>query len=344
MIATLLVVFFFIAVLVLMDIKNRIVSNILLGVIGIVLVLIAGFRPPDVGKDYYVYKNYWYTMNIQGTVEESFVIIRDILKYNLEYGITSLFITFAILGVSAKLWGIRVMAFNLYASVLVYFSHYYILHEFTQIRVGVATGIMLLSLYFIYKRNLAAFLTVALAAVIFHYSLVLLIPLYFLGNGKNLKVFYFLVPAAYIYYFMSSVLNFTIPIPYFQERIDAYQTLQDLGFIDVEEINVFNAVLLVRVVLLYTFMIFADRIAEQDNRIYILVKIYALSLFSFLFLAKMPVFAFRVQELLGVVEILLIPYVMILIPGKLPGKLALIGIALSFLLFDIFYVKLLVDI
>lgn len=340
----LLAVFLFLAILVLIDSKNAVVNNFILIIVGFILVMIAGLRPPDMDRDYYVYKNYWFTKNIRGDVEESFVIIRDLLKYELFYSITSLFVTYAVLGVAAKLIGIRVMAVSLYASLLIYFSHYFILHEFTQIRVGVATGFMLMSLYFVFKRNLVMFLAVALAAIVFHYSLVLLLPLYLLGWGKNLKIFYFLIPVGYLYYFMSSVMNVNIPIPYFQERIEAYQLMQDLGFIDFEEVNVFNAVFLVRVGLLYMFMYFADKIALSDARIYMLIKIYCISLFSFLFLAKMPVFAFRIQELLGVVEILLIPYLLFLIPSKVAGRLAIIGIALVFLLFDLFYLKLVTDV
>ncbi len=344
MITILLIVFVFLAALLLIDSKNNVVNNFMLIIIGIILVSIAGFRGPDMDRDYYVYKNYWFTKNISGDVEESFVIIRDFLKYRLELGITSIFVTFAVLGVAAKLIGIRVMAVSLYASILIYFSHYFILHEFTQIRVGVATGLMLISLYYAYHRNLPKFLAVALLAIIFHYSLLLLLPLYFLGRGRNLKIFYVLIPVGYLYYFLSSVMEITVPIPYFQERIEAYQLLQDLGFIDFEEVNVFNAVFLVRVCLLYFFMFFADKIAEHDGKIYMLIKIYAISLFSFLVLAKMPVFAFRVQELLGVVEILLIPYLMFTLRSKVAGKFAVIAIALVFLLFDLFYLELIVDV
>ena len=344
MIVILLIVFFFLAVLFLIDSKNAVVNNAVMIIIGVVLVAIAGFRGPDIDRDYYVYKNYWFTKNISGTVEESFVIIRDILKYNLFLSITTLFVVYAVLGVYAKLIGIRVMAYSFYASVLVYFSHYFILHEFTQIRVGVATGFMIIALYFAYKRNLYWFLVVGAIAILFHYSLVFLLPLYFLGNGRNLKLFYLLIPVGYAYYFMSNVMNVNIPIPYFQERIETYQTLQDLGFIEVEEVNIFNAVLLVRITLLYTFFYFADKIAEVDRKIYLLVKIYAISIFSFLFLAKMPVFAFRISELLGVVEILIIPYLLLIIRNRLLGKFAIIGIALVFLLFNLFYLKLVADV
>ena len=332
--------FVFLMLLYLADSKNHVVIITSLLIAGIGLFLLAGLRGSDHDRDHYIYRGYWYTRSIAGDVEDSFIIIRNFLKYTLDLPVTSLFLVYAFLGVTVKFIGIYRMSVSVFASVLIYFSHYFFLHEFTQIRIGVAAGFMLIALRYIHERDLPRFLLFAACSIFFHYSAALVLPLWFIRSNDRLKAFYFLIPAGYLYYFLGTLLQLKIPIPYIQNRIDLYQEMQESGIIEMEKVNVFNAVFLVRVMLLYFFLYYAKKIGSEDSRFYLLVKIYALSLFSFLFFANLPVFAFRVQEFLGVVEILLVPYLVWVLGRGWPAKIAIVTFALVFLLFDLYYVEL----
>lgn len=310
---------------------------------GVILIAFAGFRGKDDGQDYYVYKDLWMTHKLKGYVEYSFLLIRDFVKGNLGLGFQYLLLIYAVLGVTVKLIAIRKVAPIITGSLLVYFSHYFLLHEFTQIRIGVATGFLMLSLYYLIKKKYIFFFIFAGIAIFFHQStfFIILFPL-LMNSEKNIKYYYWVIPVGYFLYFFNTYSGFTIPIPGIQEKIDIYDKATKSGFLKETKINVFNVVFLIRISVFYILLFYSKKILPHFNGIYLLIKIYSLSLFSFLFLAKIPVFAFRVQELLGVVEIILIPCLVFIFSEKYRylGISLVCAIALGVFLLDIYYVEL----
>lgn len=325
------------------DIKNKTIINVLLIIVGIILIVFAGFRGKNDGQDYYVYKDLWMTHKLLGYVEYSFLLIRDFVKDNLGLGFQYLLLLYAVLGVTVKLIAIRKFAPFIMGSLLVYFSHYFLLHEFTQIRIGVATGFLMLSLYYLTKKNYVVFFIFAFTAIFFHQSTFFIILFPLLSNSeKNIKYYYFVIPLGYFLYFFNTYSGFTIPIPGIQEKIDIYDKATKSGFLKETKINVFNVMFLIRISVFYILLFYSKKISDHFNGIYLLIKIYSLSLFSFLFFAKIPVFAFRIQELLGVVEIILIPCLILIFSEKYKylGTSLVCAIALGAFLLDIYYVEL----
>lgn len=314
--------------------KVRKIENILLVLFGVVLVLMAGFRADDVSNDYVVYLNFWHQRVIDGDVEFSFVIIREFLKNYLHLPPQYLFLTFAFLGVSLKLIAIRKFAAYPFLALLVYLSHYYILHELTQIRVGVAAGFFLIAIYYKSIQNIRLTVFFLLLAVLFHYSAVVGFLILVLDDRKRI-FYYFLIPLGYVMFFVNNQFSITIPIPYIQDKMEIYDEMKKYGI--GEEINVFNFVFVARIVLLY-FIFYKARVIEKFvPNIYFLLKVYAISLFSFLLLSGNAVYSFRIQEFFGVVEIILVPTLVFAFRSRMPGKLLVIAIALSFILIDIYY-------
>lgn len=336
MIATVLSIFGAVLFVSFFPIKYRKVSNSLLILFAIILSLVAGLRESDVANDYIVYMSFWNRRDIVGDVETSFVFIRDILKYQLLLQPIYLFLIFAFVGVCTKFYAIGKLAPYPFLAILIYLGHYYILHELTQIRIGVAAGFFLIALYYKTIENLYLTILFILLAFLFHYSAVVgLIIL--LINNKNSKFFYFLIPIGYILYFVNNKLNISIPIPYVQQKLEAYQEMKKWGVGD--EINVFNFVFLVRILILYYLFYKAKIIENHYKNIYIFLKIYAISLFTFLFLSDNPAFSFRIQEFLGIVEIILLPLIAFVYNNKVFGKIIVILIAVAFISIDIFYNK-----
>ncbi len=327
------------------NIKNKTISNIIFVLCGIVLILVAGLREKGLDKDNYIYRGYWMTNNLKDLVENSFILIRNFVKFDLGLKFQSFLLIYAFLGVTFKLISVKKLSPLIWGSLLVYFSHYFLLHEFTQIRIGVATGFLLLSLYYLSNKNYLVFYIFAAIAIFFHQScfFIVLFPL-IRNTEKHIKFYYWLVPTGYLLYFFNTYLNINIPIPYLQERVEIYEKASESGFLKDEKTNVFNALFLIRIVILNVLLFYSKKISEHFPAVYLLVKIYAISLFTFLFLSKIAVFAFRTQELLGVVEIILIPSLAFIFPKKLRlyGALLVWSIALVLFLMDIFYVKLLI--
>lgn len=309
-------------------------------VLAVLLIAVAATRDPDVVRDYEVYVHYWQVKFLED-VEISFIQIRNLLKHRLHMDVEALFLVYAVLGVGVKVYSIRLFTKYVFLSLLVYLSHYYILHELTQIRVGVASGFFLIGLYYLAQRNLVRFLIFTVIAGYFHYSAFLALPLWFIFNdNRRAYVYLALIPFGYIIYFAGSNVIVNLPIPYIQEKVRVYEELRDLGFEDTDKINVFNAVFLLRIVVFYAIFIYREKISVENPYIYILLKVYAISLFTFTALASIPAFAFRIQELFGVVEILLFPSLAFIFTRKIFGYILVVLLALSFLSLDIFYGKL----
>lgn len=340
MIITFLFIFIFLSILYFANPQNNRVKNFLLIIIGLILIMTAGLRNKGVDNDYEVYHDFWATNNIQGTVEYSFYIIKVIIKSKLGLNFQYFLLAYAFLGVCMKLIAIKKLSPFLWGSVLIYFSHYFLLHEFTQIRIGVATGFLLLALFYLAKKKFVIFYLYAILAVFFHQSC--FIALFFIllsNNNKRFWIYYFIIPLGYIFYFLNTYLSITIPIPGLQDKIDGYQQATESGFLKESKINPFNYLLIIRIAIFYVLMIYSKKISSHLSSFYLLTKIYAFSIFSFLYLSSIPVFSFRIQELLGVVEIILIPALTIIFVKqfKYMGKIIVCCIALCIFLLDVFY-------
>lgn len=342
MITIFFLLFMFLSIIYMIDPKNNKLTTIMYVFAGIVLILVAGLREKGVDNDYYVYRNFWMTSRLKGDVEYSFYLIRIFTKEYLNLSFQYLIFIFAVLGVSVKLIAIRKLTPLIWASLLIYFSHYYILHEFTQIRIGVATGFVLLSLYYQSDKKYILFLICAGLAVFFHQSCTIVFLFILLKNQKkNFWIYYYVIPFGYLLYFFNTYLNISIPVPGLQDKIDLYTDATESGFLKDTKINPFNSLLLVRIIIFYIMIFYNKKISEHLPSYYLLMKVYAFSIFSFLFLSKIPVFSFRIQELLGVVEIILIPSLLYVFSKhfKITGKIVVWGIALCLLLLDIYYNK-----
>ena len=102
----------------------------LYGLIITFLIIAAGFRDGFLYRDYENYINYYYYGN-SSTVEYSFFIIASIAKFIQANNYIILFIIYAILGVGIKAIGLHKLSPFIFASLAIYISYYYSLHELT---------------------------------------------------------------------------------------------------------------------------------------------------------------------------------------------------------------------
>jgi len=320
--------------------------KILFLLLGALLFLVAAFRDGSVVRDYegyiYIYENLLYR-----DIEFSFIIISWIVKHIFFDNILFLFVIYAILSIGLKITAIRELTTLGLLSLVVYISDFYILHELTQIRSGVATGFFLLCIKPIYERDLKKFILFACCAVLFHYSALPIFLLWFFkGNSINKYVFAAVIPLAYIFYFLQInvvelIIQF-IPIGHVQKKYATYVLLQKhvpaFGMI-----NVFNYVFLAKCLIFYVLLWKSKLVEEKNKYVNLLLKIEALSLASFVLFSAMPAFAFRINELLGVVEIILIPFVYYVFKPKLLSTAIVVFIAMCLMLINIFYANLIIS-
>lgn len=311
-------------------------AGLLFGLVGFVLVVYAAFRDGNAVADYNVYVQYYedYTETL---VEPSFVFISFLVHHTFAHPIF-IFIIYAILGVTLKFIAIRQLTHLLFLSILIYISYFFILHELTQIRAGVASGMVLLCIKPLYERKLKRFLLYATIATFFHFSAILVFGFWFLNPFKINRFFYsLLIPVAYVVYFLKINVVYIVPIPYIKEKMDIYQEL-----LDMQQINVFNLLYLIKCFILYYLLYFLPQIQRHNPYVVLLIKLYAISLFCFTFFAIIPVLGFRISELIGIVEIIVLPFIYYTIQPKEFSKLIVLVVVLVLSYVQIFHGELIV--
>lgn len=313
-------------------------NKVLFLIIGVLLIIYVGFRDGESVRDYNLYITFF--NDPETMIEPTFTFISFIIRRFFNEEVILLFIFYAVLGVSIKLQAIHQLTPLLFLSLLVYVSNFLILHEMTQIRVGIASGILLLCIKPIYDRNLKMFLTLCVAATLFHYSALVLFPLWFInGNNPQKIVLLLAIPVGFLIYISNINLMLTIPVPAIQDKIALYQEWQQMGIKGLEKINVFNILFLLRCAVFYLFLFNYELLIKSNKYAIILLKIYGLGLFVFMAFSVMPVIAFRIMELLGIVEIILLPMIYYLFKPAIFSKAIVFTISLAILLLNIFYNK-----
>lgn len=341
MVELLFILLFILALICLFPIKAYKARLFIFILSGLVLAIAAGFR--EGWADYETYINgYNYVIAGDfGTMELSFIIISNIV--DLVYGnVLGLFIIYGTIGVFLKLISIKQLTELWFLSLIIYVSNFYILHELIQMRAGVASGFLLLCIKPIYDRNWKLFLTFFFCAFFFHYSSLVILPLWFLTN-KPRKIFLYLsVPVAYFIYFTKiNLVSVAIPIPAIQAKINLYQEMLAMG--EQNQINVFNYVFLVKIMIFYILLWKIDLLQKKNQYATLLIKIFALSIFAFPVFATMPVIGFRISELFGIVEIILFPLLYYIAKPKVIPISVVISIGLLLFYISVFYGELLVN-
>lgn len=343
MISILVFVFFIISLIVFFSPKNGINKFAIFIFFGFILAIIAAFRSEEGNPDYGVYVDYFHEQDYL-LVEPTFVIFSKIIHSLFGPYPIFIFIIYAILGILLKLIAIQRLSKLWFLSLVVYVGNFFILQDMIQIRAGVASALLLLCIKPIYDRNLLKFMFIALLAILFHVSALVILPLWFLPKIKErLLVFllYIIIPVSCVIYIFKTNLIMVLPIPGVQEKIDLYIAIQESGEENaLTEINVFNAVFLVNVFIFYFLLMKYKLLLFHNKYALILLSIYGIGLSSYAALATIPVFAGRISGLLEIVEIILIPFLYYTISPKYISKLLVVFWGLGMLLIHLFRSKL----
>ncbi len=322
-------------------------------VIAVVLILIAGFKPIGVDMDSFTYAeifsqvgspvNYFKDYRYNSFLEPAYYLIPSIVTNYLRLDILWVFLIFAILGVSLKFIAISRLTDFTFLSVLVYFSNFFLLHELTQIRAGVASGILLLSIIEIQKRNLLRFLLLIGAGILFHYSFIIFLPFYFLNAKEiNKKMYLALLFVPYILIALNvNVINLLqiFRLGVFSEKIELYNDLLSMGVYD--KIKTYSVVFLVQLFVCTLFVIKSDLLIQNNKYALLLLKIYCIAAACLVMLSTIPVLAIRISELLNIVQIILIPFLLYIIKPRYTALVLVMVFALIIISINLLYVPIL---
>lgn len=308
-----LILILFAVLCVLALIEDRLPSkyhNMVFAFVGLCLVMMAGLREigldPDSENYAAAYRNY-YTEDSIEKVEFTYTILCAVMNMFTDDP-HSVFLFYALFGVALKFIAFRRYTNMYLLATLVYLSFYFELHEMTQMRTGILSGLYLLAIpYIADKKRLYAFF-LFLIGFCFHYSAALFLPLLFLSNKSFGKFSYWfwlsVIPFAYVMYFVGGAMIFSADLPLIGTKLAAYQEAVDKG-INFVQVNVFGPFQLLTILIFYYLMVFQKTIIKENKYFPLMMKFFAIGMASYIVLAFLPVMAQRVSYLLRIVTIIL---------------------------------------
>ena len=223
--------------------------------------------------------------------------------------------------------------------MMVYISNIFVLHDMIQIRAAVASGMLLLAVFYKVRSQFIPFIVTTIIAFLFHYSAILILPIWFLSNTRRDYFYLWLIPIGYTCAMCDIYLTQLLTLL----RLDFIEnTLQMYGTLIDSEMNIFNIVQLLRCVLCFWFWYKINIISSRSEYAIILLKYIPSELQRFHF-SNLPVAAFRISELYLVVEILLLPLLLYSVnPQKrIVGKFSILSLSSMFLFLNILYLNIL---
>lgn len=317
---------------------NRIyLQNLYLVSLFILLSLFAGMRAIDVSRDganyaYMFDSVYQYSDWFTSRNELMAVVIPVTLKYLGLYSYFSVFLIFAIIGVGFKFLAIKRYSPLPLLSVLLYYSNFFILHEMTQVRAGVATGILLLTIDDIYEKRFLRFLIKVVVASTFHISSLVFLLVYFIdpktiNKKRYLAIFCIIIPLGVLK--LINIFGLIPGLSSFSTKLASYEALQN-GMTDV---NLFNITTVINIFILLIQLIFIEKITSITKYSVIIIKLTYLGVVCLFIFSAVPIIAWRISELFTVISFISMPYFYYIIRPRIISRsiLVLLGFLMLFL-------------
>lgn len=249
-------------------------------------------------------------------VEPAFYFIAYISKV-LTGGPFLIFPIFASIGVLLKIYILNRMSPNIYLSLLVYLSYFYILHDNAQIRIGAAMTFVLLAVYFYYYLNsmLRIYLLFVLIGLMFHISVIVFafIPMV-ISRGRGLHTqFVFMATVSSFVLMVAHLLGYSaLDIAMAHFTVDILESDKYSSYVEnAQSVGLYNAVvkLVPAYLIILLYLIFSKRIIRLFPEASVYVRILCLGTVVFSLLAPFQTIAYRIFDLFYFFSILLIPIV-----------------------------------
>lgn len=307
------------------------------------ITLMAGLRPLGIDKDSLQYYSY-YLGNFDDMVEPTFIFISETVRATLG-DVQGIFIVYALLAIPLKCFVFTRLSKEYFLLLAVYMSHFLILHDMTQIRVGAAVAFIILGFYFMVQRRRWLTAVLFAIAVFFHITAILAF-LMLLFRNNDMKIWHRVVLAfAPCMAFASVLYNIDfislIPFGFVQDKLMLYEEIKDKGLADVEQINIFNAAIMLKMMVYYVLLWKYDEVKAHCPYITLLLKIFALSYICLGVFNFIAVYAARISELFGFVEILMVPLLIHIIRPVWAARLLILIYVCGIFLIDVLYTQLL---
>lgn len=305
-------------------------------IILILLGFIVAFRMLGNGVDYSNYLRIF--SNTNENIEPFYQLLRIINLRLFNGSLVPVFLVSTILSLYLKFRYILNHSDYYHLSIVFYILSFFLLHEYTQIRVSVSIGVLFWAIEDIKNKNKKKYFLKVVLALCFHYSSIIMIPLYFYCQNR-FKFIYILYPWLLI------LLNITVlrNVNFTEFLINIISNISGtMGSLLKYKIgptgtrlNVFN-IYYFSLLLIITLIVFIKNKKFNEKNI-VLIKITSFSLVIFLIFLNfnLPVLVFRLSEFVAPVTAVLFVNILSLVKQKyLVLFLLFIFFVLQFYLFS----------
>ena len=278
-------------------VQKRFIAVEAMGITFVLILLCIG-RPDDM-PDYQMYRmiyGWGASGNLKKDMEITFTfLVRTAPTFIIFIGV------YAIISVSAHVYAIFRNSPNIWLSLLIYLSLYFVLHDMVQIRAAVATGILLISLRYMVERTPLVYFGLVALAILFHYSALIFIPMYFIPYKHiNKWVWSGVLIVSLAFGLLNMHFGYIakfIPVEIIQSYVYAYMgSHQHVGI----EVGVSNIVkIIIGVILIFNL----ETIRKRYPYAVPVMMFYIFSQMSYVLFADLAVLQTRMGELFGVFEI-----------------------------------------
>lgn len=255
--------------------KYTFISNLYFGITGIFMFLLAALRD-GIGYDFNSYKMWYEMINHQGMSNDYVNIENGFFMLNKLCGsFASLIFISAALAVIIKLFYINKYSEDKLMSLMFYFTGVFIMFDMGVIRQGISIAIALISIKYIIDKNIFKFLFVIFIGSLFHISIVLFIPLYFVGSREYSRKFIYGMSIVALIISSLNISDIIVKfltmfnIPLISSKV-AYYASYDTGNITIS--------LLKRIIFLVLFTEFFKKNKINDKMSYIFLNGYFISI------------------------------------------------------------------
>lgn len=304
-------------------------NSLILVILAVLLIFLATFRPVGLDADSLSYLDA-YDSFLSGTViimEPTFNLFSLVSGFLFGYnGLFFVFFLYAFFAISIKFFAIQKYSKSILLSTLVYLCMFYILHELTQIRVGLAAALFLLAVPDLVSGNKKRYIVKVLIACTCHLSAIALLPLFLLSNKKINYALVFFSPIIFLFsvLVLGDVSHLLISFfSYFPSVISdkAISYINGVQLYDrFDKVNIFSKITISTyfIFVIYFIAVLRQKNASAEDIIYL--KLFSIMLTVFYILSGVPVLASRTFELMAVSFIFSFPQLIsrfkpIVIPG-----------------------------
>ena len=213
----------------------------------------------------------------------------------------------------------------------------------TQIRIGLASGIILIAFIYLLNNKKKSFISLVLLATCFHYSAIFYLGVLLLCNKKFYK-------PLYVGVLLASLVLGIIKLPVLSilgkfdlsnvsTKLNTYAEISENGLV---QINVFNSLNLCNILCcLYLIYAVKKEGIRRDKYLRFFLKCNILSILLLSALSGAPAFALRFSQLFGIAQIFLFSYLVKYLPFKKANVFIVTIIAGIFFYITLFYGELL---